>query len=175
MTESTRLAHKSKTIGDAAVDGLFSGVLAGVLMAAYLVVVGLVVGEGPGTVLGRFAGGEVTTPLVGALSHLAVSAVYGALFGAGWHLIARRWPFTSTLRQVQNTTGLSASDRLRAGSLLTWMGGLAYGVVLLVLAEVVILPRTASPLQEIPLVHWAVAHGIYGLTLGVLIHRGREA
>jgi hypothetical protein len=34
------------------------------------------------------------------------------------------------------------------------------------------LPRTDSPLRAIPLVHFAVAHVIYGLTLGFLTARG---
>ncbi|MFQ5880583.1 MAG: hypothetical protein ACE5IZ_10475 [Dehalococcoidia bacterium] len=161
MINSKQLTQKERTIGDAAVDGLFRGIIAGALMAAYLVAVGLAAGEGPGTVLARFAPGEGASPLVGALLHLAVSGVYGMLFGLGWHLITRRWPF----------------GRLRAGSfggLPAWVGGLVYVVALLILTEVVILPGTDSPLREVPFVHFALAHIIYGMTLGFLISRGRE-
>lgn len=147
-----RVIEKEITTGDAAVDGLFGGVVAGVLMAAYLVVVGLVTGEGPGTLLGRFAAGEGTSPATGALLHLAVSGVYGTLFGAGWHLIVRH----------------------RGPSRPAWAGGLAYGLVLLIVSEVAFLAGAESPLQKIPLVHWAVAHGIYGLVLGFLTNRQRR-
>jgi hypothetical protein len=37
--------------------------------------------------------------------------------------------------------------------------------------SLVLLPAVASPLQEIPRLHFAVAHVIYGLTFGFLIHR----
>ncbi|MFQ5859133.1 MAG: hypothetical protein ACE5LU_26335 [Anaerolineae bacterium] len=152
MRENGRLVRKEMTVGDAAVDGLFGGVVAGILMAAYVVAVGLVAGEGPGTVLGRFAAGEGASPVSGALMHLAVSAVYGTLFGAVWHLIARR-------RRVGRPA---------------WLAGLAYGVILLVVSEAAFLAGAESPLQKIPLVHWAVAHGIYGLVLGWLTGRQGE-
>lgn len=144
--------QKETTIGDAAVDGLFSSVVAGILMAAYLVVVGLLLGEGAGTMLGRFAASGTTSPAVGALSHLAASAVYGIVFALGWRLVPRTW-----------RRGLPA-----------WLGGVVYGLLLLLLAWAVILPAFDSPLREIPLLHFAVAHGVYGLALGWLAGRRRE-
>ena len=93
MTDSKRLITKNITIGDAAVNGLCSGVIAGVVMAAYLVMVGRVAGEGSGLVLGGFDPNEAAAPLGGGLMHLAVASVYGALFGLiGW-LTARIRPF----------------------------------------------------------------------------------
>ena len=152
MTESNRLAHKDLTLGDAAVDGLLSGIAAGIVMAVYLIVVGLVTGEAPGMVLSRFDPGEKPSPLTGALMHLAVAGVYGMLFALGRRLIVRRWPFNTSL---------------------SWLAGLAYGLVLLILATTVILPGTGSPLREIPFPHFAVTHVLYGLTLGALM--GRQA
>ena len=93
MTESRHLTQTEVKTGDAAADGLLKGIVAGVVMAAYLVLAGLVVGEGPGTVLARFTPGEETSVVTGTLVHLAVSAVYGALFGAIWHMVRRRQPF----------------------------------------------------------------------------------
>jgi hypothetical protein len=149
MTDSKRLITKNITMGDAAVDGLCSGVIAGVVMAAYLVMVGLVVGEASGLVLGRFDPNE-TSPLAGLLMHLAIASVYGALFGLmGW-LTTRIRPF---------------------GRLPGWLAGLAYGLTLLLLARAVILPGVASPLLEISTVHFTLAHVIYGLVLGLLFNR----
>ena len=48
------LTSAGSTAGDAAVDGLLAGAAAGIAMAAYLVVIGLVAGEGPAVVLARF-------------------------------------------------------------------------------------------------------------------------
>jgi len=150
MTESKVLTSKHASAGDAAVDGLLSGIAAGIVMAVYLVAVGLVMGEGPGIVLSRFDPGEASSPLTGALMHLAVAGVYGMLFALGRRLIVRRQPF---------------------GRMLGGLAGLAYGLALLLIAERVVLPGTNSPLREIPFLHFALAHVFYGLTLGFLIHR----
>jgi hypothetical protein len=126
MNQIKRFVPSRSTVGDAAVDGLISGVVAGLAMAAYLIATALLSGEGPGTVLGRFAAGETTSPVTGGLSHLAVSAAYGALFGVGWWMAARHLPRT----------------------LPAWLAGFAYALVLLILAVAVVLPRTDSPLDR---------------------------
>lgn len=84
--------HSEKvTAGDAAVNGLFSGMLAGAVMAAYLVVALSISGESPADVLSRFGSADgATSPLVGAVSHLAMSAIYGIAFALIWRWIARR-------------------------------------------------------------------------------------
>jgi len=149
VTESRHLTQTEVKTGDAAADGLLKGIVAGVVMVGYLVLMGLVVGEEPGTVLARFAPTGNTSVVTGTLVHLAVSAVYGALFGVGWHVARRR--------------------RLDPPP---WLAGLAYGVLLLAVAEAALLAGANSPLQEIPLVHFAAAHIIYGVSLGLLM---REA
>ena len=149
MNESKVVASRPATAGDAAVDGLLSGAAAGVVMAVYLVVIGLVMREGPGIVLSRFDPGEAPSPLTGALMHLAMAGVYGVLFALGRRFIARRPAF---------------------GRLPGWLVGLAYGLALLILAGAVILPGTDSPLREIAFLHFALAHVIYGLTLGILVN-----
>jgi hypothetical protein len=55
-----------------------------------------------------------------------------------------------------------------------WPAGLAYGLVLLLVAEVIVLPATGSPLRDIPIVHFALAHVIYGVVLGLLIARAHR-
>jgi hypothetical protein len=151
MSENHQLVQQHATTGDAAVDGLFGGMGAGVLMAAYLVLVGLLIGEGPGTMLGRFAVGEATSSLVGTLSHLAAAGMYGILFALVWRPISRRVDAPA------------------------WLGGLVYAAALLIAAEVLILPVSHSPLRQIPLVHFAIAHGVYGVALGWLLGRRRGA
>ena len=150
MNDSKQLTRfgKETTLGDAAVDGLLAGGGAGLLMAAYLIVAGLVMGEGIGTMLGRFDPGQGGAPLVGALAHLATAGVYGVIFGLLGRFVPRGW----------------------RGRVPGWLAGLVYGLALFAVA-LVLLPAVASPLQEIPRLHFAVAHVIYGLTLGFLIHR----
>jgi len=41
-------------------------------------------------------------------------------------------------------------------------------VLLLLVAEAIVPPGASSPLRAIPALHFAVAHGLYGLTLGIL-------
>ena len=148
MQNDEQLTYKEVTLGDAAVDGLLAGGGAGVLMAAYLIVAGLVMGETVGVVLGRFDPGQGGAPLVGALAHLATAGVYGVIFGLLARFVPRGWQ----------------------GRVPGWLAGLVYGLALFAVA-LVLLPAVASPLQEIPRLHFAVAHVIYGLTLGFLIHR----
>ena len=139
-----------RTAGDAAVEGLLAGAAAGMAMAAYLVVIGLVGGEGPAVVLARFDPAKEGAPLIGAVVHLAVSAVYGLLFGLIYRLIGR---------------GRLAGRA--AGALM----GLVYGLALLVVAQGLALISAGIPLREISAVHFAIAHLVYGLVLGWLVAR----
>jgi len=151
MTDSKRVSQVERTIGDSAVDGLLAGVGAGFIMAVYLGVVGLVQGQPLGAMLGRFDPGPTASPLTGVLVHLAVSGVYGAIYGTGRRLTAG-WP---VLRSVPG-----------------WLLGAVYGAVLLAVAWGVILPGAASAaLADVSLAHMAVAHLLYGLTLGILAKR----
>lgn len=131
---------KSKTMGDAAVDGLLAGLAAGIAMAVYLLITGLLSGDNLANLLGRFAPGDPTTPVAGALSHLAVSAIYGALFGIFWMPLRKRVPALAM--------------------------GLVYGVVLFLIAQYALLPGTGSSLLEMSPLNFAIAHLIYGLVLG---------
>lgn len=133
---------KPSTVGDAAVEGLIHGIVAGVVMAAYLVVTGLLAGDSPATVLGGFGLEGGTAPLAGLLGHLAVSGVYGIIWGLLWRLVRGR-------------SGVPG-----------WLAGIAYGLALF-LASQVLLPAAGSSLLAVPAGHLAVAHVIYGLVLGL--------
>jgi hypothetical protein len=159
MAEVDQFTRRQTTAGEVAVDSLVSGILAGVGMALYLVVVGVILGDEPGLVLRRFDPASGSSPLSGALAHLAVSGVYGMVYGLAWRPLAR--------------------SRLRTGALgrwLPWLAGLAYGFVLLLVAETVThrLSGTSSPLLDIPFLHLALAHLIYGLVLSFLVGRQRQ-
>lgn len=152
MTDIKRVMPRPSTWEDAAVDGLINGVLAGAVMATFLAVAGLLGGESPISLFARFDPSSRLQPLAGALTHLAVAGVYGVLFGIAFRLIARR-------------------VRLVGAALLI---GAAYGMLLLVIAETVILPGSHSPLLELPTWELAASHLVYGLTLGWLVNRTTE-
>lgn len=143
-----QLVARNTTVGDAAVDGLLGGVAAGAAMAAYLVGVSLFGGEGL-AVLNRFDPNGAS-PVVGALMHLAVSGVYGAAFG-----IVFKW--------------------VRRFNLPAWLSGTIFGLALFAVATIVILPSSRSALAEIPVVHFAIAHAIYGLVIGIVVNRNSKS
>jgi hypothetical protein len=144
MTRQTELIRAKANWGDTAVDGLLAGVGGGVVMALYLGLAGLWLGEGFVVMLGRFDPGLAGSPFVGGLAHLAMSAIYGILFALSWRLLLHRW----------------------LGRVSLWLTGLAYGLILFLAATAVGLPLSDSPLREIPALHFAAAHVIYGAALG---------
>ena len=147
----TKSAISSTSLGDAAVDGLLGGLGAGIAMLLFLLIAEFLGGVGPAMVLARFDLGSTASPLTGVLTHLAVASVYGLGFGILW--------------------ALTAVDKLPAG-----LTGTIYGFALFVLAETVMLPGTNSALLAIPIWSLALAHLVYGATLGWLVHRtGRHA
>ncbi len=155
MMQSKDLSMPATTAGDAAVSGLLSGLIAGSMMALFLAATGLASGENPLEILGRFGPGAGSTPLVGLALHLAVSGIYGILFAVGCCLTAQRWGFRSS----------------------TWVAcavGTAYGVLLWLLAQTILLPEAGSALRAFPAWQFALAHLIYGVVLGVLAYRSRQ-
>jgi hypothetical protein len=131
--------------GDAAVDGLLAGLGAGVLMAIVIVLRGLFTGAGIPETLAMFTPLGPSSPLVGAFSHLAVSAIYGAIFGVLY----------TSLR----------------GRLAGWIGGALYGMLLFLIARMALLSGTGSALEAIPPTILTAAHLVYGLALGLLLGR----
>lgn len=131
------------TAGETAVDGLVGGLVAGLIMTVVLALFGLVRGEGPLILLGRFTNGDIASPWMGLLRHLAVSAVYGLLFGMIVWVFKKRF----TVREI-------------------WLlAGLAYGLLLFAIAEMILLPSARTPLSDIPVTEFAIAHLVYGLAL----------
>ena len=145
-----RVAGRRRTAGDAAVEGLLAGVGAGLAMAAWLVVAGLLAGDGPARTLARIDPAAASAPATGALIHLAVSAAYGLAFGVIYRLVGR---------------GRLAG---RAGGIAL---GLVYGLILLLIAQELLTSSAAASLQEIPAVHFAAAHLVYGAVVGWLVGR----
>ena len=137
-----------RSAGDAAVDGLLAGIGAGLLMAAYLVVAGLLSGNGPAEVLGGFDPGQSGSAVLGLLTHLAVSGIYGVLFAVAFRAITRRWPSARRLN---------------------WLFGLLYGALLFLVAQFIILPTGNSPMAGTAVPHVVIAHLLFGLLLGVRI------
>jgi hypothetical protein len=134
--------RQEQTIGDTAVSGLFRGLFAGAVMGTYLILSALLSGETVGAALSWFTPGMRGDALQGILLHLAVSGIYGIGFG-----LVRHW-------LLRNIPG--------------WLGGLAYGLVLLVVADLVILPGAGLGLVEVTKFHLGAAHLLYGLILGIL-------
>lgn len=149
MTERKVVVTRKATIGDAAVDGLLAGGGAGLAMVAYLFVASLVIGTNWWMVLSHFDPGPEGSPVTGMLTHLAVAGVYGVLFGLVAWFTPRRW-------------------RRRLPG---WLMGVAYGLLLWLLAQTVLLPGANSPLQTFPTLHFALGHVVYGLVLGLLINQ----
>jgi hypothetical protein len=150
MDKTDLILRNNNSVSNLAVDGLIYGLIGGLAMVLSLATFALLSGETPAAYLERFSAGGLTSPMQGLISHLAVSAIYGVLFGVlVWSVLAR---FSST-------------------KIISVVGGLVYAAFLLMLAQVAILPGTNTPLSQIPTWQWALAHGVYGLVLGGLFAR----
>jgi hypothetical protein len=149
MSDSSQVLPKARSTSDYAIDGLAAGVIAGVLMVVYLLGAGLTIGLSPTGVLSSFRVQDPNPPLVGVLLHLAISGVYGTVFGSVFRA------FLGKSKQF--------AWGLLAGSL--------YGVFLYLLAKDAILPSINSPLLVFPATHLLAAHLLYGFVLGWLVYR----
>ena len=150
MSNSQPLIRARSSIGDAAVDGLLNGVVAGIVMAIYLVISGVLTGVGLVATLSAFDLGQGTSPVRGALIHLAMAAIYGMVFSLIYRLIGR---------------GRSIG---RGGNVII---GLAYGLLLWLITQIAFATGINVALGSLPTVHLAVAHVIYGVVLGWLATR----
>lgn len=148
--ESSYLKRRGKTAGDVAVDGLLSGLLAGLLMGVFLVLADWLAGISPADTLSRFDPAANAQPLVGALVHLALSGLYGVVFALVFRLLLRRWP--------------------RLGRF-GWLLGAAYGLLLWLAAQAVLLTGINEALGELPALLFALAHVLYGAVLGLTLGR----
>jgi len=150
MDKTGLISGDKNRVSNLAVDGLIYGLVSGVAMVLSLAAFALFSGETPGAYLQYFSVGGLTSPAQGLLSHLSVSAIYGVLFGA---LI---WPV------VQRFLGTKT---------IAWLGGVGYGLILLLMAQIAILPGTNTPLGQLPLAQWVLGHVVYGLVLVGLFSR----
>lgn len=148
---NTRIATSNDThshnIGSVAVDGLIAGAGGGIVMVVYLLVAMATLGESPTSVLSRFASGDMQGSIMtGVVGHLAVSSIYGMVFALLGSLVLRGQPKPVRM-----------------------FAGVFFGIALFVFAEFVLLPAFQSPMLGIPVLHFGIAHVIYGLTLGFLM------
>lgn len=155
MKNSSILPKDQLQAGDAAVKGLFNGFIAGIGMAVVLVAAGLISGVPAAKTLERFTPVSGGGPLTGVLAHLAVSGIYGLVFGLLW---------STVLRWLRLDAGL-------------WQGiltGVAYGLLLWLGAQYILLPTTGAAIGSLPAGQFLIAHLVYGLVLGWLFGRGKS-
>ena len=150
MTQELSAARKRVTTGDAAVDGLLAGIVAGLAMALFLLVVGALSGVTPAGVIGRFDPAQANSPVVGLFTHLAVSAIYGVIFGLLFQALVRLRPSLPRLG---------------------WLVGLVYGLVLYAIARGAFWAGVDSGLAYYTTTILLLAHAVYGLVTGTVIGR----
>jgi hypothetical protein len=148
--QEIRTPTKRKSIGDAVIDGLLAGIGAGLVMALFLLLAGVLSGDAPADVIGRFDPARSNNLVASLLTHLALSAIYGAIFGLLFQMPVRWRP---TL--------------LRFG----WLAGLLYGLVLYTIARSAMWAGADSGLVNFPTTILLLAHAIYGLVIGLSIGR----
>jgi len=140
MEKSSAQFKEKGSLSEMAVEGLFAGIVAGIAMLVYLVISGLLIGEAASVMPGRFSIQVPPNPLQGALLHMAVSGIYGMLFGIIWRFVG--------------------------GRISCWVAAMLYALAIYLLAIFVLLPGARSPLLDIAPIHFAIAHLVYGLSLG---------
>lgn len=150
MAERGNLTISRKSTGDSAADGVLAGLIAGLFSGILLVIIGLFSGDNPSVVLERFNVGMDGNAFVGGLIHMATATVYGIGFGVIHQVVNKRW---------------SESENW------SWLVGVLYGVLLLLIAEGALLTGFDTGLREVPFLAFTAFHVVYGLTLGVAMKR----
>lgn len=138
--------------GDAAVTGLFSGIAGGLVMILFLMAAGLAAGSAPAVVVGYFDPTRDGNPLPGILAHLAISSVYGVVYGIVWR-------------------GLSQTGWKQPPG---WMAGMVFGLGLYAIARLAFLTDSSISLFFIPAWQLLTAHLGYGLGLGWVFARSLQ-
>ncbi|MCO6452221.1 MAG: hypothetical protein J5I90_15675 [Caldilineales bacterium] len=138
---------------DIAIDGLLAGVAAGVVMAVALELIGLVTGSSFGAMLARLDPGGASSTVNGLLAHIAVSGIYGLVFGLLYKL-------------VRSQRILSAVP--------VWLLGVVYGLLLLIISQL-LTSFNQYALQGISFVSLLAVHLVYGAVLGWLVGRRERA
>ena len=150
MTSKATSTYQQKSLGDTAVDGLLAGIGAGLVMALFLLLIGLLNGDSATAVFGRFDPGQNQQWLTGLVIHLAVSSIYGIVFGLLYLVLIRIRP---------------SWERL------SWLLGLAYGLLLYGVVQMALATGIDSGLVQFTAVTLLIAHAIYGLVLGGILGR----
>jgi hypothetical protein len=150
MSQKKMGTQQTMSMGETAVDGLLAGLVGGVLMALFLAAAGWLAGTPPLTTLAYFDPAQAGSWLTGLLAHLAVSAIYGVLFGL-----------------LLGGVGLIRPSALRWRLLL----GMGYGLLLWVLAMGLVLTAVGAPLAQMPAWQFGLAHLVYGLALGLWLQK----
>lgn len=145
MSQKIMGTQQTMSMGETAVDGLLAGLVGGVVMALFLVAAGWLAGAPPLTTLAYFDPAQSGSWLTGLLAHLAVSAIYGVVFGLLLGIVGRIRP-----------------SLIRWG----WLLGMGYGLLLWLLGLGVVLTAVGAPLAQIPAWQFALAHVVYGGVLG---------
>ena len=149
-TSNSTSSTQQKSVGDTAVDGLLAGIGAGLVMALFLLLVGLLNGDSVTAVFGRFDPGQTHNWLTGLIVHLAVSSIYGILFGLLYLLVVRIRP--SLMR-------------------FSWLLGLVYGLLLYAIAQTALATGVDSGLRQLTAVNLIMSHAVYGVVVGYLMGR----
>jgi ABC-type transport system involved in multi-copper enzyme maturation permease subunit len=141
MEKGDYYLNRKSSLGEMTTEGLFAGLVAGMVMLLYLLGSGLLSGGTVSLVMGRFSIQTPANPVQGAFLHLAVSATYGLLFGIIYTLLRRRFS--------------------------SWILALLYALAIYLLAHFIVLPASSSRLLDLTPIHFALAHLVYGMVLGV--------
>lgn len=145
MRETREFTNQQDGIGDNAVEGLFAGLLAGVGVGLFLLIVGLLSGNTIASLLQVSGADPAASPLEQLLMHLAITGVYGALFGVLYRLLAG----------------------LHRPRLPSWLFGLLYGVALLLITRLIVRSNVDMVLRLFTWPQLIGAHLVYGLLLGM--------
>ena len=145
--QTSFVTQQKKTVGDLAVDGLLTGMAASLAMGVALLLLQFLDGVGPAELLGRFDPANDGSAAGGGLMFLAVAGLYGVVYAVVYRLL----PSSSMIWKR-----------------FSWLIGAIYGLGLWLAAQYIFLPGFNSALEAIPSSHFAVAHLVYGVTLGYL-------
>lgn len=140
----------SQTAGDAAVDGLFSGVKAGLLVLLVLGIADWVAGFGTIRALAALFDQNGLTILTVVLVHLAISGVYGVIFALACHGITGKW--------LQFPPAWA-----------TALVGIAYGTVVYLIASATLLRE----LEALPEAALFILYWLFGVALAFFSRSSR--
>ncbi len=150
MSKIRPIVQVYKHTSDAIIDGLFNGIQAGLLMSIYLALALIASRQGLAPFLKSLSQVTGSSPLTSVFFHLAVSGIYGTLFGGISKVISIRWPGSTSPWPSQGM-------------------GVIFGALLYLFAITILLPEISELLRSVQPIHFLIAHLIYGWALGLLM------